>query len=258
MRDQVCGRRSDEQDQHVRDQRRLQRHEQRVDRGRIGHAVDQVARRDVDEDRDDRQEEEGERDGGRDHEGRAERASHGSAEARFRQLTPAVGAEQVGKELERGLAVLRSLHDGDLVAHDRLGPLRQRDREQPRRRGTNVGRVDETSVGLAERELADDPLDVRLLADRLARATRRSPSRFEHLARVQADRHLLARDDELELRPLRQVVDAADPRRVRARDREDERVRRERARLLDETVSVRDPVCRSGSPRRRRPPARRA
>ena len=65
-------------------------------------------------------------------------------------------------------AVPRALHDRDLVPDRRLRALRQRDRDQPRRCGADVGRVDEAGIGLAERELADDPLHVRLLADRLA------------------------------------------------------------------------------------------
>ena len=150
----------------------------------------------------------------------------------------------------------RPRHDRDLVADARLRPGRDADDRDLRADRPGVGRVDEAGVRLAERDLAGHGLHVGLLADDL-REHRGQAHLAEDRPRVAADRNRGAGDDELHGLPL-QVVDRVDPRRVRPRHDQDEPVRRERDRLVDESLRGRGAGCSAARPRRRRPPERRS
>ena len=78
-REQVCRRRTEEDDRRLRDEARLQGDDERVGDDRVRELVDDLGRRGVGEDSDDRQREKGERhDRNRDEEPETERAPHRS------------------------------------------------------------------------------------------------------------------------------------------------------------------------------------
>ena len=110
---------------------------------------------------------------------------------------PLVGEDPLDPCLRRRLvAGLRD--DRDLVAYARLRPGRDPDHRHLVAHRARVGDVDEAGVGLAERDLAGDGLDVGLLADHL-REHRREAHLLQHGAGVAADRHGRVRDHELDV-----------------------------------------------------------
>ena len=146
-------------------------------------------------------------------------------------VCPLGGQQRPDPRLRRRLP-RRARHDRDLVSHARLRPGGDADDRHLVGDRASVGHVDEASVRLTEGDLARDRLHVRLLADHL-REHGREAHLAEHRARVPADGHGRRGDDELH-RLSSQVVDGADPGRVRLRHDQRESVRGERDRPLDD------------------------
>ena len=139
-----------------------------------------------------------------------------------------------------------------LVEDGRLRCRGQRDRPHLARHRLDVRAVDEPGVGLTERDLPDDALDVGLQADGLAQHLEH-PEPLEHLARVEPDRDLRPGDDQPQLRvACARSRTVRILRRVRARDDQDEASWTRTARACARARRRRAPACTAGSPRERR------
>ena len=159
----------------------------------------------------------------------------GRTRCRFNAWAPAPSSSPSMKACAPS-AVARALDDRDAVLDGRLERVGQLDRPQLAAGALDVGAVDEPGVDRALRQLADDAADVGLVASarwRGSPSTGRRAAR-QHLARVVADRDALGPDGDRHALPG-QVVERRDLAAV-GRDREDELVRGEAHRPLDEAL----------------------
>src|SRR6266540_1486730 len=130
----------------------------------------------------------------------------------------------------------RRLHDRELVGDLRPRACRQLELAQVALGCERIRAVDKSCVGFPERDLRHDRLDVRLLADDVLQHGRKA-ERSKGLPRVVAHRNSLRADHNAQ--PLlAEVVDGANAGLVRARDDQHELVRREHARLVDESSGI--------------------
>jgi hypothetical protein len=134
-----------------------------------------------------------------------------------------------------GLLVPRK-HDADPVLDVRPPARGDRDRAYLRRHRARVGGVDETGVGLVERDLGQNLAHVGLAADDVAQHGVELEL-LQHLERVVANRDALGGDHDLHALPL-QVADGLDALPICPRNDHHERVPREDHRLRAEAVAV--------------------
>ena len=157
-RDEVGGRRADEEDDRLRDEARLRRDDERVEDDAAPQLAQELARRHAEEDRGDRQQEEREREAEREDEREVEgRAAHhdaqsesGAVVSRARPVVPSTRCTNAWPTPCSSLDVTTQMPY-------RIGGVRRpghADDADPRLQGRRIRAVDEAGVGLAERDLA--------------------------------------------------------------------------------------------------------